>query len=463
MPKPGPERYSCPDCNRSFPRNQFRDHPAECPETVTFKISHFIEPVHSEQVEQEVIQGNLETFEGENVHSFQLFPPEEKNDYIKSERKSKQSDTGNRYHTIRKDGNEFTCTICDTKKATRNHAKRHTDSYHIIFPCNECGTKLPWKCENCSNHPNRVCHICLKFFRDSYDLKSHLKIHNDGKELELISTSKEIIPSVVSKPKVKIKTKKVASETTNLSRKDKKKRERPYRHTLKRKGNLFLCTVCDSTHETRKMGQKHVNNNHRDFSCSKCGQLFPWKCENCSQHAKRACYICPKMFIDSNHLSIHLNMHLGLKPFLCDQCSSSFKSKVGLNLHIKFKHSSLEFDCKECGKSFSASYVTCANHKMLKSEVDIPCEKGCGYTTRYKERLKHHYLSPRCDPKNPLLRIFFCRFCEGSFTTEKYKRRHERFHSEPKPYNCRICGLTFTQSYNMKRHTKRIHAQITGT
>ena len=532
------ERYKCPDCRKFLPRTQFRDHPAECSETVNFNISYFVESVHGEQSECRETQLDEQqssktadslhssNAEQEEIHFFLSKQTEDTKEYLNSyslmkpASKSSKLVVGIKYQSIRREGNEFICIICGTRHETRIQAKLHTESKHRIFPCKECGQNMPWNCENCSKHLNRVCYICSRIFKDSSHLQPHLKTHNIAYKSEIKISSTEETPPTKNVRKTKIVTMKPMK--TQPFGKVKKKKENLYRDTLKVQGQFFECTKCESTHETRNQFQSHVNENHRDSPCTECGQKFPWKCENCVQHTKRACNICSKIFSVESRLRSHLNNHIEHKirnhpyrnilkregnlfkctlcesthktrrkfqthvnkhhrdftcqecdqkfPWKCEKCSQHseracyicpkiFNDSNYLNVHISIHlGQTIRPACKECGKEFSKQYLRCVSHKMWKSNADIPCEKGCGFTTRYKQVLKQHYLSPRCSPNNPLLRIFFCCFCESSFTTKKYKKRHERFHTEPKPHRCKICGVMFTESWNLKKHIKRIHA-----
>ena len=207
------ERYKCPDCSKFVSRTQFRDHPAECPETVSFNVSHFVGPVHGEQIDSNEQQNtteykNLGNFEGERKQNFLSSESQDMNDCFKVKPKEKH-------------------------------------------------------------------------------LKQHLKIHNNAGETELTATN---INSIVDLTNKTIKK--------NSSEKVKQKRGRHCKYPLKKEGNLFICTTCNSTFETVRKFQKHVNEYHRDIPCTECGQKFPWECFNCSQHVKRACYICMEIFID---------------------------------------------------------------------------------------------------------------------------------------------------------------------
>jgi KRAB domain-containing zinc finger protein len=202
-----------------------------------------------------------------------------------------------------------------------------------------------------------------------------------------------------------------------------------------------------------------------------------------------------------NSLKDHLNVHLGLKPYQCEEHSSAFHTKKALRDHmyqhivsygasipcdecnrlftkkydscLKHKEKEKVFPCGECKNMFADKYYNCLRHRKDKihpcgeckklfskknsdcSKHTFVCKKGCGYkTTKGKSILKSHNLSSRCDPQKY---SFICLFCEKGFSTEKYKMKHEREHSEGKPHECNHCFIKFTQRHALIKHLRRKH------
>ena len=509
---PRGDKYRCHECQQLVPRAQFSSHPQVCSQTIKLDLSEneqnkqidilteisyshtqafqkcnleidiniinkihgiveIVSPNGADEIANEKEQLPYVGFDDLNVGNSQvqnIFETSNNAVYCKDKIKEaiyhrKNHDKSIRvkrrtqkYHNFKREGNSFTCTLCNLECETRGKYMRHTDQNHRIIPCDECGQKLPWKCDTCANHKHRVCHLCFKICNDKIQLKVHSKSHD--KSLRV------------------------------------KRRTQRY-HNFKREGESFTCTLCNLKFETRGKYMRHTDQNHRDIPCDECGIKFPWKCDSCSKHNKKACHVCFKIF-DGSMLTDHLNRHLGLKPFLCDECPKDFRSQANLSVHLRLKHTSVSLEnmaiqknpcdecgklfsndykictlhtkatlrtkpCGECGKLFSKRYKNCTIHTQARYKLsveDLPCERGCGYTTKWFYQLKIHYHSKRCDPDKPLLRIFFCGFCESSFTTAKYKRRHERFHNEGKPHTCKICDKQFTESWNMKKHIRIAHS-----
>ena len=127
--------------------------------------------------------------------------------------------------------------------------------------------------------------------------------------------------------------------------------------------------------------------------------------------------------------------------------------------HLPSDKTIQKYAYSECGKLYNRPYSNCKRHKGHSTDGIFQCVKGCGYTAFQKRSLNLHYNSGKCDPTRPLNHTFYCSFCEHSFATNKSKRRHEKTHIEGKPYECTICDIKFTHSWNLKKHKRKFHNQ----
>ena len=52
------------------------------------------------------------------------------------------------------------------------------------------------------------------------------------------------------------------------------------------------------------------------------------------------CHLCTKLFISRSALEMHMNVHTGARPYVCqvENCTSSFNHKSNLQRHIKDVH-----------------------------------------------------------------------------------------------------------------------------
>lgn len=67
------------------------------------------------------------------------------------------------------------------------------------------------------------------------------------------------------------------------------------------------------------------------------------------------CEICDKVFKRKEHLAQHLKLHLGLRPFKCEEpnCNKTFSRKEHLMRHCVSHTGRKQFDCEFCHKLFS--------------------------------------------------------------------------------------------------------------
>uniref|UniRef100_A0A182TV44 C2H2-type domain-containing protein n=1 Tax=Anopheles melas TaxID=34690 RepID=A0A182TV44_9DIPT len=182
--------------------------------------------------------------------------------------------------------------------------------------------------------------------------------------------------------------------------------------------------------ESEMTGETH-------YTCTICGGQFTGKA-TIKEHLgtvhaaikRRSCEYCGRTFLQTGDLTRHVRIHTGQRPFKCPvvECSFAFISSGDLHKHVR-RHNQQPMPkphvCDQCGKDFERSYDL-KRHKTMhaKSEPDF---KG-----------------------------ITCGVCGKVFARRDQFRAHTYRHIGYRPYQCEICGKSFTDPSNYSKHA-RLH------
>lgn len=124
----------------------------------------------------------------------------------------------------------------------------------------------------------------------------------------------------------------------------------------------FKCHICGADLNTYKGFKLHmqVHTGVKEYLCTYCGKAFSspnaWRKHESQVHKKDKKYPCPqctdRVFYGRSHLKQHLNFyHSTERPFKCEICGKDFKTAICLRSH-KFSHEDATFQCRYCEKVF---------------------------------------------------------------------------------------------------------------
>ncbi|XP_022918743.2 zinc finger protein 260-like [Onthophagus taurus] len=209
--------------------------------------------------------------------------------------------------------NEFVCPICTESFATKHALTVHSVK-HVLkqVTCRICKKTF---CSQiaCNNHlkihPNykHVCERCGRCLGSRHALKTHI--------MGVHSTSSNYVCTVCSK---KFKTP-----------------SRLYIHKLiHKKDKKYDCRLCG--YKTNNVGDLKVHNRIHTLE-------RPYKCNFVN---------CNRMFKTSSHLNEHIQRHLQIKKYQCDQCQMVFGHQHTLKMHIMVHTGEKPFNCEVCGLKF---------------------------------------------------------------------------------------------------------------
>lgn len=167
------------------------------------------------------------------------------------------------------------------------------------------------------------------------------------------------------------------------------------------------------------------------------------------------CDDCPKKFNTRRALMKHTRIiHRNIaKRYNCEQCGWLFHEKCGLNQHMLKHTGERPFACKVCDKRFNQSSYLNIHMRTHSGERPYRCEKcQIGFTSQ--NMLTRHIRRHRDD------RGYKCDECDESFYNLQPLRDHKRTHSGEQPFKCDMCDKTFSRRNNYMSHVNTQHNGI---
>jgi KRAB domain-containing zinc finger protein len=232
------------------------------------------------------------------------------------------------------------------------------------FVCSACGKmyhdgtslKEHWKRVHSDEQPFVCGHQgCEKKFKTKRDLRQHLAVHEDKKEVCEICGIKFRRPKELRS------------------------------HMQSHFGKKHQCDQCSRRFTDNYSLKKHVESVHmgiKPYSCKLCAKKFTCA-GSLSKHMRcihtdarpYCCNECTAAFKCKDALEKHLLRHANVKPYKCVDCGMCFRESSSFTSHRKAKHRDSVYICKLCGASFHIPQSLSFHMKMCHNEVAFDEEK----------------------------------------------------------------------------------------
>ena len=259
----------------------------------------------------------------------------------------------------------YNCDTCDFHTMLKNsfdtHKRKHMEELNKnIFECTICEKSFMSK--NGLNHHNQNIHEGIRYECDVCQLtfvsKAYLAFHKESK------------------------------------------------HTSGENPILAKCDLCEATLSSKNMLKRHKQTVHEPikkwYHCDQCN--FKTKTsshlnEHKYTHSTETpfkCEICFKSFKSTIHVKAHFKyMHETTQKLnKCELCGYSAKTDNNLKKHVRGVHMGLKpFKCNDCEKSYQCSAHLQRHRKLShipKEEQALYQCSNCNYNSVDKEYLKKH-------------------------------------------------------------------------
>ncbi|XP_037554459.2 zinc finger protein 37 homolog [Dermacentor silvarum] len=126
-------------------------------------------------------------------------------------------------------------------------------------------------------------------------------------------------------------------------------------------GRLHSCRQCTYKTEHKKHMTQHlrIHSGERPFKCHLCSEAFTQKW-HLKDHVRThmgerpyQCRLCSEAFTESGSLKRHVRAHTGERPYQCHLCPEAFTQNNSLTRHLRTHTGERAFPCVHCGASFA--------------------------------------------------------------------------------------------------------------
>uniref|UniRef100_UPI00358DE9D7 zinc finger Y-chromosomal protein 1-like n=1 Tax=Myxine glutinosa TaxID=7769 RepID=UPI00358DE9D7 len=329
------------------------------------------------------------------------------------------------------------CTICGKKFKTaaflRKHSQNHPHNTHALL-----SSKRLFQCTQCSYVTSRRSHF-----------HSHaLHHHHQSSSVKL--GSRHPTPSPHSCPLCPYQTAEAGLLSQHLS-------------TVHSQSLPHLCQHCGKGFRHPSELRKHVRSHsgERPYACDLCtyrsAQAYNLQMHIRARHRHQPnfrCTVCGVAFSCLSELRRHVVLHGAEREYHCPHCTHRSSNSFDLKRHIVSIHTrNFPHRCQVCDKGFHRPSELTKHMGTHRGRRSHNC-RHCDFHSTDPFALSRHVLSSHTHELPHQ-----CRRCKKSFKLQTELKKHMKYHSGKKVYQCEFCDYHTMDASGYKRHVISMHTK----
>jgi len=223
------------------------------------------------------------------------------------------------------------------------------------------------------------------------------------------------------------------------------------------------CQFCGRTFSSFGWLHRHVTAAHADQATAQSREEVSSIADQSQASSGHVCPVCGKALSSVGNLNKHLLTH-GPRREMCPECGHQFHQRATLRQHVRDVHASpgsFAVECPTCGlrmRSRNSLYAHIARFHAPSSSSRPHHVCGiCGRTFHQRGNLRKHEKTHQVDA------LYVCPDCPRRLRTAERLKRHQTWHRQGAEFACASCGHRFVQPSDLRRHIAFRHSATNNT